>query len=210
MQLIYAVNKRKTNHMGLFPLLRAVRHLQFSQRCNWMHHLWPWHKLSNGFLLFFIFFSPCFCHPSCHTVMVMVYLSPFWPEAVLIKALNIRESTQENWRRGVMAVCSLDAHSVWLRDLVNIAISKGHSRWCPAYVESEQALLNTTELTQHQCRVSFGWHLAISFCCHFVGWRLTLSKSFRTMHYDDFWQVHTGFCDHDTFWRSCKSLENIM
>ena len=29
--------------------------------------------------------------------------------------------------------------------------------WCPAYVESEQALLNTTEVTQQQCSVSFGW-----------------------------------------------------
>ena len=50
-----------------------------------------------------------------------------------------------------------DAHSVWLRDLANIVVSRGHSRWCPAYVESEQALLNTTEVTQQQCSVSFGW-----------------------------------------------------
>ena len=121
--------------MGLFPLLRAVRHLQFSQCCNWMHHLWPWRKLSNGFLfMFFVDVFSCFCHPSCHTVMVMVCLSPFWPEAVLIKALHVRESTQEDWRGSVMAVRSLNAHSVWLHDLVNIAISKGHSRWCPSCI----------------------------------------------------------------------------
>ena len=49
-----------------------------------------------------------------------------------------------------------DAHSVWLHNLANIAISRGHSRWCPAYVQSEQALLNTTKVIQQQCSVSFG------------------------------------------------------
>ena len=38
-----------------------------------------------------------------------------------------------------------------------IVVSRGHSRWCPAYVESEQALMNTTEGTWQQCSVSFGW-----------------------------------------------------
>ena len=42
-------------------------------------------------------------------------------------------------------------------DLANIVVSMGQSRWCPAYVESEQALLNSTEVTQQQCSVSFGW-----------------------------------------------------
>ena len=51
-----------------------------------------------------------------------------------------------------------DAHSVWLHSLANIVISRGHRRWCPVYVESEQALLNTTEVTGQQCNVSFGWH----------------------------------------------------
>ena len=50
-----------------------------------------------------------------------------------------------------------DAHSVRLCDLANIVVSSWHSRWCPAYVQSEQALLNTTEVTQQQCSVSFGW-----------------------------------------------------
>ena len=50
-----------------------------------------------------------------------------------------------------------DAHTVWLRDLASIVVSRGNSRWCPAYVQSEQALLNTTEVTQQQCSVSFGW-----------------------------------------------------
>ena len=49
-----------------------------------------------------------------------------------------------------------DAHSVWLRDLANTGVSRGHSRLCPAYVESEPALLNTTELTRQECSVSFG------------------------------------------------------
>ena len=48
-----------------------------------------------------------------------------------------------------------DAHSVWLRDLANIVGSRGHSRWCPAYAESEPALLNTTAVTRQQCSVSF-------------------------------------------------------
>ena len=50
-----------------------------------------------------------------------------------------------------------DAHSAWLPDLANTVVSRGHSRWCPAYAESEQALLNTTEVTRQQCSVSFGW-----------------------------------------------------
>ena len=36
-----------------------------------------------------------------------------------------------------------DAHSVSLRNLVNTVISRGHGKWCPVYVESEQALLHT-------------------------------------------------------------------
>ena len=50
-----------------------------------------------------------------------------------------------------------DAHSVWLRDLANIVVSMGLSRWCPAYVQSEQPLPNTTEMARQQCSVSFGW-----------------------------------------------------
>ena len=42
-------------------------------------------------------------------------------------------------------------------DLANTVVSRGHSRWCPAHVQSEQALLSTTEVTWHQCSVSFGW-----------------------------------------------------
>ena len=53
-----------------------------------------------------------------------------------------------------------DAHSVWPRDSANIVVSRGHSRWCPAYVETEQALLRTTEVTRQQCSVSSGWQLA--------------------------------------------------
>ena len=49
-----------------------------------------------------------------------------------------------------------DTHSPWLRDLANIAVSRGHSRWCPACVESEQASLNTTKVTRQQFWISFG------------------------------------------------------
>ena len=50
------------------------------------------------------------------------------------------------------------AHSVWLRELANIVASRGHSRWCPTYLQSEQALLNVTAgVTRQQCSVSFGW-----------------------------------------------------
>ena len=49
------------------------------------------------------------------------------------------------------------AHSVGLPDLANVVVSRGHSRWCPAYVESDQALLNPNEVTRQQCSVSFGW-----------------------------------------------------
>ena len=37
-------------------------------------------------------------------------------------------------------------------------VCRGHSRWGLVYVKSEQALLNTTEVTGKQCNVSFGWH----------------------------------------------------
>ena len=41
-----------------------------------------------------------------------------------------------------------DAHLVWLCDLNNIVVSRGHSRWCPA--ESKRGSLNTTNVTwQH-------------------------------------------------------------
>ena len=48
-----------------------------------------------------------------------------------------------------------DSHSVWLRDLAVNVVSKGHSRWCPAYVSSEQASLNTTEVTQQAVQSPF-------------------------------------------------------
>ena len=76
-----------------------------------------------------------------------------------------KSESPHRWRDG-LAVCSLGgkgwvlgrgAHSVWLRDLANIGVSRGRSRWCPAYVESEPALLNTTNVTRQQCSVSFGW-----------------------------------------------------
>jgi len=35
-----------------------------------------------------------------------------------------------------------------LRDLAKIVVSRGHILWQPAYVESEQVSLNTTEVTR--------------------------------------------------------------
>ena len=83
---------------------------------------------------------------------VLVFLPPSSPEVILIKALYIRESTQEDCWRAVVAVCFLGGHSLSLTpQLSYIVISRGHSRWCPAYVLSEQALLNTAEVTLQQC-----------------------------------------------------------
>ena len=49
-------------------------------------------------------------------------------------------------------------HSVWLRELANVVASRGHSMWCPACLQSEQALLDvTTGVTRQQCSVFFGW-----------------------------------------------------
>ena len=39
---------------------------------------------------------------------VSVFLPAPLPEAVLIEALSVRESTQEDWRRDVVAVYSLE------------------------------------------------------------------------------------------------------
>ena len=59
---------------------------------------------------------------------------------------------------GCVVVCSRGEHFLSLtHDLANIVVSRGHSRWCPACVQSEQALLNTTKVTQQQCSVSLGW-----------------------------------------------------
>ena len=46
-----------------------------------------------------------------------------------------------------------DTHSVWLHESAISVVSRGHSRWCPAYVGSEQ---EHHWRTQQQCRVSSG------------------------------------------------------
>ena len=99
--------------------------------------------------------SLSFCSLSCHALLVipsrcsclLPCLRQFWSQP------STSESTQEDWWRDVVAVCSLrgtqsDAHSVWLRDLAKIVVGRGHTTWCPAYVTSEQALLNTSEVTR--------------------------------------------------------------
>ena len=50
-----------------------------------------------------------------------------------------------------------NAHTAWLRELANSVVSRGHSRGWPAYVQSEQALMNTAEVTWQHCSVYFGW-----------------------------------------------------
>ena len=42
-----------------------------------------------------------------------------------------------------------DVHFVWLRDLANTVVS----RWYPAYVESDQTSLITTEVNRQQSRL---------------------------------------------------------
>ena len=41
-----------------------------------------------------------------------------------------------------------DAQSVWVPDLANTAVSRGHSRWCLVSVEPVQASLNTSQMTK--------------------------------------------------------------
>ena len=72
-----------------------------------------------------------FCVPSRHALAtsVSVFVPESLPEAVLAKAFIARESTLENWWRDVMAVSSLSkwgAHSLWLRDLANVVVTRGH------------------------------------------------------------------------------------
>ena len=76
-----------------------------------------------------------------------VFLPPSLPEAVLIKVFKVRVHTGGLAEgRSDRLLSEEDAHSVGLRDGANIVVSRGHCRWCPAYVRSEQALLNTTEV----------------------------------------------------------------
>ena len=60
--------------------------------------------------------------------MTSVFLPRSLLEAVLIKALNTRNSTREDWWRDIVVVCSLEGCSlIWLCDLFNIVISRRHS-----------------------------------------------------------------------------------
>ena len=59
---------------------------------------------------------------------VLVSLPPFSPLAVLVKAVNVGESTQGNWSRDGVVACSLELgaiFSVWHRDLAKIVVSRG-------------------------------------------------------------------------------------
>ena len=59
----------------------------------------------------------------------------------------------------VVAVCSLEepSTSVWPHDRMNTVVNGRQSEWCPAHVDSEEASVNTTEVTQQKCSVSFMW-----------------------------------------------------
>ena len=95
-------------------------------------------------------FMPCFCGGLSESDSM--FLPPPLPEAVPIKIHNVRVHIG-----GLVEGCSGgllsrgDAHSVWVCDLANIVVSRGHSRWCPGYVESGQALPYTTKVTRQQC-----------------------------------------------------------
>ena len=80
-------------------------------------------------------------------------LRQFWSKPSMSESPHRRIGGGTWWRFALWG----DAHSVWLQNLINIVVSRGHRRWCPAYVQSEQALLNSTKVTQQQCSVFFGW-----------------------------------------------------
>ena len=96
--------------------------------------------------------------PQRHAESPQPSVSVFLPEAVLIKALNSRGSTQEDSWRDVVAVCSLEGTLSQSDTATQLTLSSegGTVRGCPAYFKSEQVLLKTIEVTRHQCSVSFG------------------------------------------------------
>ena len=80
----------------------------------------------------------------------------WWPQpkqpSCLLPCLRHFPSKSSRRQRIMKGCCgsllsARNVHSVWLHDLAGIVVSRGHSRWCPAYLESEQASLNTTEVT---------------------------------------------------------------
>ena len=85
---------------------------------------------------------------------VSVFMPVSSPGAVQIKAVSVRELDHSGalvkGRSGGL-LSGGDVHSAWFRHLANIVVSRGHNRWCPAYVESKQASLSTTEVTRTQC-----------------------------------------------------------
>ena len=84
-------------------------------------------------------------------------------------------------------------NSVWLCDIANIVVSKGHSMRCrPAYVESEQVLLNITEVTRQQCSISFGWYPTNDFTSPIAGLWLQDSDSKLTIDGAGGWRVETN------------------
>ena len=67
-----------------------------------------------------------------------------------------------------MRVCSLGGvgggggpHSVLLCNLVNIVLSWGHSRWCPAYAGSEQVSQSQTLVLAVSCTVNVHYWLTL-------------------------------------------------
>ena len=62
------------------------------------------------------------------------------------------------------------AHKIWLHDVADGAVSRGHGGWCPAYVQSEQASPSTTHyVARWQCGISYGWEPASELTSPQVG-----------------------------------------
>ena len=92
------------------------------------------------------------CDPLCHVLIVIsvsVFLPPSLPEARLI---NIRAQIGviDGGIYSGFLLPGEDVRSVRLRYFANTAVNRGHSRGCPAYIESESASLNTTGVTRQQ------------------------------------------------------------
>ena len=125
-----------------------------------------WISIVASSVIIFILIDHCINKKEKNSASVTLHaMLSCWPPSqrlCLLRCLRqvwSKPSTSESPHRriGGNLLSRGDVHSVWLRDLANIVVSRGHSRWCPACVESEQALLNTNKVTRQQCNVSFGW-----------------------------------------------------
>lgn len=87
----------------------------------------------------------------------------WWPQSLCSCFLAWGSSCQSPQRLRLIKVGGLvkghcgsliargDEHSIWLCNLANTVVGRGHGGWCAAYDESEQVLQITTEVTRQQC-----------------------------------------------------------